>query len=168
MNKWWVAVLCACVPWAVTPAAEESVEGLAPYEPGDGVTVVLRGVLTREWFKVESVRIVGARLAGRAADPDQFRMRLLDAEGRTLGLVSTWSPLLSFEWGEEGEFARHHEERIVDLHVPASLAIDSITLGWSDGAEIARVSVGAQIREFCELQPQNPGCEAKKASVGRF
>jgi hypothetical protein len=139
MSKWILGIVLAF-----------ATDGLMPYEPGDGITAIVRGLLSKESFKLESVRIVGARLGGRAADPDQFRVMLLDAEGRQIGLVTTWSPLLTFEWNGEKESATESPQRVVDILFPASLGLESVALGWTEGREVARVSVGEEIRKFCE------------------
>jgi hypothetical protein len=179
MNRWLVAALCACAPWAATSAADETLEGLLPYESNAGATVILTGLLTQKAFKFESMRVVGSRLAGRPADPDQFRISQFNAEGKLLDVMKTWSPLLSFEWdvveakerSEEGhaheepslkETAHDHSERHVEITVPASIALETVALSWPEGREIARIKVGEEIRRFCERTRGNAACEGHR------
>src|SRR5678815_4097441 len=113
MNRWWLGASCAVA--SLVQASQPAVDGLMPFdETGDGATVVVTGLLTPKSFKLESVRVVGARPAGRSADPDQFRALLLDASGNKLEVVKMWSPLLAFQWDEEGqhESANQSSERV--------------------------------------------------------
>jgi hypothetical protein len=129
-------------------------------ETGDGATVVLTGLLTPKYFKLESIRVVGAQPAGRAADPDQFRVLLLDAGGNKLEVVKMWSPLMTFQWDEEGqhESASQAGERLVDISIPATIAVERVSLSWPGSKPIAVVDVGEYVRKFCEERPENPAC----------
>ena len=178
MKTWLVAALCVCVPWAATCAADEKLEGLMPYESNAGATVILTGLLTQDSFEFESMRVVGSQLAGRPADPDQFRVALFDADGRLLDVMKTWSPLLTFVWdvidessdedrregGKEQqklkESAIYLSEGFVEIAVPASLTLETVGLSWPEGKEITRIAVGEEVRRFCERTRGNAACEA--------
>ena len=146
------------------PAAEEefSTEGMVSLESaGDGATVIMTGWLTREKFELKDVRISGSRLTGKSSDPDQFRATMIDTAGRELGVLRTWSPLLTLEWDMErqNENARNLDERTVEILVPASLTLNEVVLSWPDGKyEVARISVGDAIAIFCKESPANPAC----------
>jgi hypothetical protein len=147
-----------------TPAVQEPSDGLIPVaSSGDGATLVLSGVLTRETFTLESLRVVASRLAGRSSDPDQFRVMLLGPSGRELGTVTMWSPLTQFEWdmANEHEVARTWDKRRVDIPIPASVDLQTVVLGWPAGKVIARFEVGDKIREFCSRTPDNPACRPR-------
>jgi hypothetical protein len=155
------AVLGAGV--AAAPAAEEfSTDGLVSLESaGDGATVIVTGWLSQEKFELKDVRIAGSRLAGKAGDPDQFRITLLDREGRRLGTVKTWSPLLSLQWDAEGlkESAQGFTDRVVEILIPASLTLSQVAFTWTESKyEVARVDVGEVVYRFCKEMPDNPAC----------
>lgn len=166
-------------------AAEQPLEGMMPIETGDGATLIMTGYLSRERFELKEIRIVGSRLASRSSDPDQFRATLLDVEGRVIGAVKMWSPLLTFAWDLEGlhESAESSDHRVVDIQVPATIAIDRVILSWPQGMsegkyegkyevrydgkyEVANLSVAREIGQFCELSPQNPACSARVDEKG--
>ncbi|HEX6395948.1 MAG TPA: hypothetical protein VFZ95_00865 [Steroidobacteraceae bacterium] len=164
MNRWWLVATCACA--SLVQASQPAVDGLMPFdETGDGATVVISGLLTSKSFKLESVRVVGARPAGRAGDPDQFRALLLDASGNKFELVKMWSPLLAFQWDEEGvrESASQSSERFVDISIPATLQLERVSLSWPAGKSIAVVDVGEYVRKFCAERPENPACGKARA-----
>jgi hypothetical protein len=126
---------------------------------GSGATVVVSGRLTERSFTVESVVVDGSRVAGRSSDPDQFRATLLDADGRELETIRTWSPLLRLGWSGEGQHRRAVlPERMVQISVPLSPSLESVRLHWPDGRTIARVAVGDVVRDFCAVTPANPAC----------
>ena len=129
-----LAVVLGAGP-GIVPAAEELLEGMMPIETGDGATLIMTGYLSRERFELKEIRIVGSRLASRSSDPDQFRATLLDVEGRMIGAVKMWSPLLTFVWDHEGlhESAESSDHRVVDIQVPATIAIDRVILSWPQG-----------------------------------
>jgi hypothetical protein len=126
---------------------------------GSGATLVLSGLVTPDTFKVQSVRVEASRPAGRSSDPDQFRATLLDSDGREIDIVRMWSPLTRLAWSNDG---KHQLEtltaRPVDLSIPASAGLDVVVLGWTNGKEVARISVGREVRAFCASAPQNPAC----------
>jgi hypothetical protein len=143
------------------PRAAEPLEGRVPLQStGSGATVILSGTLTRPSFKLKSVRVVGSRLASKSSDPDQFRATLLGARGKELETVKMWSPLLRFDWDEEGkrESARKLDGRSVEISVPASILLQEVVLSWTDGKQVARVNVRSQIQRFCKDTPLNPAC----------
>jgi hypothetical protein len=104
--------------------------------------------------------VVGSRLASKASDPDQFRATLLGPEGKELGTIKMWSPLLRLEWDAERqhESARRLDRRRVEIPVPASILLQEVVLNWPDGKTVARVNVRAQIQRFCGSSPANPAC----------
>lgn len=171
-----VAVVLGAGP-GIVPAAEQPLEGMMPIETGDGATLIMTGYLSRERFELKEIRIVGSRLASRSSDPDQFRATLLDVEGRMIGAVKMWSPLLTFVWDIEGlhESAESSDHRVVDIQVPATIAIDRVILSWPRGMnegkydgkyEVANLSVAEEIGQFCKLSPQNPACSARVDEKG--
>jgi hypothetical protein len=175
-----LAVVLGAGP-GIVPAAEEPLEGMMPIETGDGATLILTGYLSREKFELKEIRIVGSRLASRSSDPDQFRATLLDVEGRMIGAVKMWSPLLTFVWDLEGlhESAESSDHRVVDIQVPATIAIDRVILSWPQGMneemnegkydgkyEVASLSVAEEIGQFCKLSPRNPACSARVDEKG--
>lgn len=162
-----LAVVLGAGPGIAT-AAEQPLEGMMPIETGDGATLILTGYLSRDKFELKEIRIVGSRLASRSSDPDQFRATLLDVEGRMIGAVKMWSPLLTFAWDLEGlhESAESSDYRVVDIQVPATIAIDRVILSWPHGKyegkyEVANVSVAEKIGQFCKFSPQNPACSGR-------
>lgn len=159
MNRWWLGALCACA--ALARAGEPEVDGLMSFEETDnGATVVMTGLLTPKYFKLDSVRVVASHPAGRTGDPDQFRALLLDASGNKLELVKMWSPLLEFQWDAEGqhESASQQSERLVDIAIPASLTLERVSLSWPGAKPMAVVEVGEYVRRFCDARPENPAC----------
>lgn len=158
-----LAVVLGAGP-GIAPAAEQPLEGMMPIETGDGATLILTGYLSRERFELKEIRIVGSRLASRSSDPDQFRATLLDVEGRMIGAVKMWSPLLTFVWDLEGlhESAESSDPRVVDIQVPATIAIDRVILSWPHGKyEVANLSVAEEMGQFCKFSPQNPACSGR-------
>jgi len=150
---------------ASAPAAEGfSTEGMVSRESvGDGATLIVTGWLTQERFELKDVRIAGSRLAGRASDPDQFRVTLLDIKGREFDIVRMWSPLLSLQWDAEGlnETAQSFDGRVVEIQIPASSTLNEVVFSWPDRKyEVGRVKVGAAIEGFCKEMPDNPACRS--------
>ncbi len=157
-----LAVLSAGCPGSARRPVKSDA-GLISLQPaGDGATLVLSGVLTRESFKLKSMHVEGSRLAGKGSDPDQFRATLLGASGQELEVVKMWSPLLRFEWDPEGqhESARTLDKHSVEISIPASTLLDQVVLSWADGKEVAHVKVGPEIRRFCKRSPQNAACKS--------
>ena len=155
------AILGAGVASAL--AAEDfPAEGMVSLQStGDGATLIVTGWLSQEKFELKDVRIAGARLAGRAGDPDQFRIALFDLAGRQVGEVRTWSPLLSLQWDAEGlkESAQGFNDRTVEILIPVSSTLSQVALSWPEGkSEVGRVNVGDVIARFCKEMPDNPAC----------
>lgn len=141
--------------------AEEPTDGLIPLAgSGDGATLVLSGVLTREAFALDSIGVFASRLAGRSSDPDQFRAVLLSKDGMELGVVKMWSPLTQFQWDPAGAHEALHrfDTRRVEIPLPVSIDLQTVALTWPKGAAVARVEVGQAIRQFCSIAPDNPAC----------
>jgi hypothetical protein len=156
------AVLMGAGAAMATAAEEFSTEGLVSLESaGDGATLIVTGWLSKEKFELKEMRIAGSRLAGKTGDPDQFRMVLLDREGQKLGVVKTWSPLLSLQWDEEGmkESAQGFYDRTVEILIPASLGLSQVAFSWAGSKyEVGRIEVGELVYGFCKERPENPAC----------
>lgn len=161
-------VLAGCATTAPTGGVSQTDPTLAEGEPGmrplgnsgSGATLILSGILTRESFKLTSMRVVGSRLAGKSSDPDQFRVTLLNVAGQELETVRMWSPLLRLDWDstDKHETATTLAQRAVNISVPASIALNQVVLGWPDGKKVATIKVGPEIYRFCLQSPQNPAC----------
>lgn len=127
---------------------------------GDGVTLLLHGVLSRERFVVASVEVVGSRLASRSPDPDMFRVVRYSADGTALDTVHSWSPLDTLEWDEAGRRERRvtAAEAKVTIPVPARLGVAAVEAQWPGGPGLGRIEVAAALERFCASSPHNPGC----------
>lgn len=127
---------------------------------GDGITLLLRGMLSRERFALEQVETVGSRLASRSPDPDQFRIARYSSTGEMLDMMHLWSPLDRFEWDSEGQRERRVSvvEARVEIPVPAHIGVAGIELQWPDGARLGRIDVSSALQTFCAKAPVNPGC----------
>lgn len=127
---------------------------------GDGITLLLRGVLNRERFALEQVEAVGSRLASRSPDPDQFRIVRYNSTGEVLDTVHLWSPLDRFEWDSAGQRERRVSvvEARVEIPVPVYIGVAGIELQWPGGARLGRIDVSSALQTFCAKSPVNPGC----------
>jgi hypothetical protein len=146
------------------PIDEEPRDGLVSVNSsGDGITLILLGTLSRETFLLDSVEVVGSRLAGRSSDPDQFRVLLLGLDGQAIDTIAMWSPLTQFEWdiNSEQETLYAFTERKVDIPIPVSIDVEIVILSWPDEPEIANIQVGNYIRKFCDQTPENPACQPR-------
>ena len=143
---------CAGMP---TDAGTVSLEA-----SGDGITLLLYGVLSRERFILDYVKPVGSRLSSRSPDPDMFRVVTYDLTGEVLGTMSLWSPLDNFERDSEGQ--RHHRMSAVQaevvIPVAAQIGVSAVELQWPGGTGLGRIDVRAVLRRFCAHSPRNPGC----------
>ena len=165
------ALACAVAAAAPPPGEPGSVstEGLVSLDSaGNGATLLITGYLSRERFELKDVRVVGSRLAGKSSDPDQFRATLLDVNGKQIGLVKMWSPLLSLEWDPEGlhESAQSLAQRNVVIQVPATLTLSQVVFSWPEGKyEVGRVQLRDEMLTFCKQFPANPACDAKSENI---
>jgi len=152
-------LLAGCAPAVVQRVPADA--GLVSLrETGDGGTLWIYGQLTTETFRLDSLRADPARLAGRGADPDEFRVVLLDREREPRLTVSTWSPLGRHVWDSAGvqESYRTVPSRTTGIPVPIRPWLALVRFAWPSGAVSGEVDVEAVVRRFCRDRPENPGC----------
>jgi hypothetical protein len=160
-----LSILVTLTPPVPTPVPSELAPGvddglISASASGDGATLILTGMLSRETFLLYSADVVGSRLAGRSSDPDQFRAILLGPDGQELETIAMWSPLDQFQWDVNNEHETRYTftSREVDILVPISSDVETVILSWPEAPEIARIEVGDIIHKFCDQFPQNPAC----------
>jgi hypothetical protein len=127
---------------------------------GDGITLLVYGVLSRERFVLDHVEPVGSRLASRSPDPDMFRVIRYGVRGELLDTIHFWSPLDRFEWDLKGEHEHRvstHEAKVI---IPVSVhhGVSAIELQWPSGTGLGRIDVSGPLLKFCTAFPKNPGC----------
>jgi len=161
-------LVSACATTPVQPDPGRAIDSAIPMDAGtvplessgDGTTLLLHGVLSRERFTLEFVQPVGSRLASRSPDPDLLRVVRYGVGGEVLDTIHLWSPLDRFEWDSEGQ--REHrvsavEARVV-IPVPVHLGVAAVELQWPGQAGLGRIDVNAVLLRFCAANPRNPGC----------
>ncbi|MDX2057324.1 MAG: hypothetical protein SFV24_05945 [Gemmatimonadales bacterium] len=154
----WVLGAAGCSS-AVTMTPVDA--GLVPLDnTGDGGTLWLYGDLSRDAFRVDSMRAVPTRLASRSPDPDEFRVMLVDAQGEPRQTVRFWSPLGVHVWDSTGtrEQYRTRGSSKVAIPVPVRPWLARVRLLWPPGQAVGEVEVTPEVKRFCGERPQNPSC----------